>query len=102
MVGGVKRRLWFGGCCYCGRWHSKFGLGLITSVWHPDINAPYSEMKPYHRYCVECEKVRHPGSYTISMQAVFTMVDRIPWVPTESEAKWWALWNIDRAFSRRA
>lgn len=96
-----NRRLWFGGCCYCGRWHSLRGLGLQTSVWHPDIYAPYSKMKPFRSYCVECDKIHHPGSYTLNMQSVFLEVDRIPWVPTEDEQRWWNLWDIDAAFENR-
>jgi hypothetical protein len=56
---------------------------------------------PYRRYCVECDKIHHPNCYPHSMRAVFEMVDRIPWVPTEREADWWRYWNIDHWFARR-
>lgn len=95
---GSKRmkRLWFGGCCYCGRWYSKFGLGLITST----IERNGREV-PFHSYCIECEKIHYPLQYTLDMRAVFEQVDRIPWVPTVEEQKWWFLWSIDHWFARR-
>lgn len=98
----MRDRLWFGGCFNCGSWRSKFGLGLITSVVYvKDGYSTSSEPVPYHRYCIECDKKVHPNCYALDMRAVFEMVDRIPWAPTEYEQAWWNFWNIDHWFARR-
>ena len=100
----MVKRLWFGGCFNCGRWYSKFGLGLITSVIYKSDGYSMEPgiAVPYHSCCIECDRLVHPLCYTIDMRSIFEQVDRIPWVPTEEESKWWALWNIDHWFARRA
>lgn len=90
--------LWDGRCKYCGHWTSKFGLGLIVVVRDYKNGKP---RRPIYAYCNECDKIHHPGGYTANMQNVFLGVDRVPYVPTESESEWQRYWSIDKAFGQR-
>lgn len=80
-------------CQYCGAGTSKFGLGLVHSVL-PDGT-------PAGATCVECGQARCRNWFPLTMQSIFEMVDRVPWVPTERELAFWKLWDIERWFARR-
>lgn len=80
-------------CQYCGAFTSEFGLGLVTSVT--------PEGKLYQSQCVECAQTYGWNWFPHDMRAVFEMLDRVPWVPTEREQEFWTYWNIDHWFARR-
>lgn len=76
-------------CTYCGAAHSEHGLGLVL------LDGPEGGV------CIECGLQFCWSWFPFRAQSIFEMVDRIPWVPTELDATFWKLWNIDHWFANR-
>jgi len=80
-------------CQWCGASHSRFGLGLWNSVFEDGRVASVG--------CIECGIKKCRNWFPLNMKHVFEMVDRVPWVATEMEAKLFAWWHIDEWFAPR-
>lgn len=80
-------------CRHCDRAYSDYGLGLVEILSDAD-DPPV--------VCIECARFVSRNWFPLTMPSIFEMVDRIPWVPTQSELQMWKLWNIDRHFENRA
>jgi hypothetical protein len=74
---------------------SKFGLGLSISTdgeGHDFVDSAI---------CCDCGPKVGWNWWPYRMTAIFETVDRVPWVPTEFESQWWAVWKIDEWFAPR-